>query len=727
MLKTQIMTMTMMKRGQGDGQNDIMMILYSMIMISVIEWIFRNIPIVAVSLTEFAKPHVNTWISERRKAIVPKMLMDQSTPTQKPLNSITLCRNYAADAGGSKGKDESNPLIEKVDAVLDHICSLDNAHHIRMETRVSLNTEREIALSTKNDLTAKVRQFTGTNENRTEILLTSRDLSVTAIRAWIDEVHDAFAAEKNNKLGTKLFYFEEIGGAPEMRLEMGAPGQKPTSSYKWEAMPRALTFSMTEFKTNKSFTNVYGHHVDDLRERLDLFLNHPEWYEARGLPHTLSFLLSGITGAGKTSTFKSISKDTRRHPIIVRLRPYTTQQQLKNLFFNETLVVQTADGQKQTLKIPLHKRFIIFEDIDCSSDVVLDREMFPLKAPPEGDAVTLDFLLNLFDGILERPNCLVGASANFVDRLDRALIRPGRFDVRIHFGHVDLSYLKDMFTRFYELPSLDGFDIGPALADIFTPAEVIECMCNHYKNPMAALKQLQQKMRVIKDIESDSEDGEECKEIEDLVAGGACELPGDSDDVVGGDSCPSALAHNPSLSGGVAVGSCEMPSVAVGPSLSGEVAGVAVGASVSDDSASVAGSAGELPDLPDMRVPAAPNQSPSFPVNPTETPPPQTTMPSQLSQVKIAGFEPPPRTNPQGDQGTFAIPYFTGNPSQLQQKQLSATQAAFMGFSGGLSGGDDLWSSPMFEDAKPPPGAPPFTMAMFAGSTRSNTDLNPLP
>jgi hypothetical protein len=47
----------------------------------------------------------------------------------------------------------------------------------------------------------------------------------------------------------------------------------------------------------------------------------------------------------------------------------------------------------------------------------------------------------------------------------------------------------------------------------------------------------------------------------------------------------------------------------------------------------------------------------------------------------------------------------------------------FASFSGGS---DDLWSNPMFEDAKPPPGAPPFDISMFAGSIRAPTNLNPI-
>ena len=40
-------------------------------------------------------------------------------------------------------------------------------------------------------------------------------------------------------------------------------------------------------------------------------------------------------------------------------------------------------------------------------------------------------------------------TTNYVDRLDPALIRPGRVDVKHYIGHVDAVSAKTMFLRFY--------------------------------------------------------------------------------------------------------------------------------------------------------------------------------------------------------------------------------------------------------------------------------------
>jgi truncated hemoglobin YjbI len=265
-------------------------------------------------------------------------------------------------------------------------------------------------------------------------------------------------------------------------------------------MPKTLTFNMNEFKTSKSFSNVYGNHVDELKERLDLFVNHPEWYAERGIPHSLGIMLHGIPGAGKTSTIKAIAKDTHRHIFNLSLRAFTTQKQLLNLFFNESVVVHKYDGSKTTYNIPINRRVYVIEDIDCMTDVTLDRTLIQTHGqsaqtqPQEGagDAVTLSFLLNLLDGVLETPGRILVITSNYPEKLDKALVRPGRIDVKIEFKNASREFIREMVERFYSKPvALET--IPPELDNIFTPAEVMESLCTYFKDADGAIKHMLQK------------------------------------------------------------------------------------------------------------------------------------------------------------------------------------------------------------------------------------------
>ena len=456
-----------------------------MMMINAIEWIFRHLPAVA----EYGKTYLNERFNKKKDTWKP--LIDKHKKDAQEISSITMTRIFK---DGEKPNERiDNITVEKVDAVLDFICALDAAKHVRMDVRTSLNSAEEIELTPL--LRAKVKQNGGTDGSSTELILYSKILKISDIRAWVDEVHNNYVAEKNNKLGNKIFYFNEIVTEPTVMTDMSDTAG-PKKVYRWDNMPKMLSFNMNEFKTSKSFNNVYGHHVDELKERLNLFVNHPDWYMERGIPYSLGIMLHGVPGAGKTSTIKAIAKDTNRHIFNLSLRPYTTQRQLTNLFFNETVHVQTYDGGKQTLKIPLNKRVYVIEDIDCLTDVVMDRAITkePLAANKEGEALTLSFLLNLLDGVLETPGRILVITSNYPDKLDRAFVRPGRIDVRIEFKHASREFIQDMINKFYSMDlALDA--VPEELSDKFTPAEVMESMCNNFKSPTGALAYLVKKLQ----------------------------------------------------------------------------------------------------------------------------------------------------------------------------------------------------------------------------------------
>ena len=487
-LKTQIMTMFMMKASRpGEGStSDIFQILYGMMVMNIIETLFRNLPAFVVV--------AQTWVTGKLK---PKHdawqpLLENATREKQQINSISMTRVFNPKSSTSDTKAD-NVYVEKVDAVIDYLCSLDSAKHVKIDTRYTLNSTEEIELTPLLKAKVKKTEESGEEGSMMEIVVYSTTLKVSEIRQWIDEIHTNYLFEKNNQLGNRTYYFNEVPVEPLIQIEMDPAGGPPKQSYRWENMPKMLSFHMNEFNTSKSFQNVYGNHVDELKERLDLFVNHPDWYMDRGIPHSLGIMLHGVPGAGKTSTIKAIAKDTHRHIFNLSLRPYTSQRQLINLFFNETVVVFGHDGNKQTLKIPLNRRVYVIEDIDCLTDVVLDRNLVGNSASKDGDAVTLSFLLNLLDGVLETPGRILIITSNFPDKLDRALVRPGRIDVTIEFRNANREFILDMVNKFYE-SAYKVDDIPVELENVFTPAEVMESLCTYFKDAKKAIQHMRTKL-----------------------------------------------------------------------------------------------------------------------------------------------------------------------------------------------------------------------------------------
>ena len=58
-------------------------------------------------------------------------------------------------------------------------------------------------------------------------------------------------------------------------------------------------------------------------------------------------------------------------------------------------------------------------------------------------------ILNILDGIHHTNGLITIMTTNFVDRLDKALIRPGRIDYRIKFNYAVKEQIEQMYNVFF--------------------------------------------------------------------------------------------------------------------------------------------------------------------------------------------------------------------------------------------------------------------------------------
>jgi hypothetical protein len=173
------------------------------------------------------------------------------------------------------------------------------------------------------------------------------------------------------------------------------------------------------------------------------------------------------------------------------------------LFFNEEIHVFNGTNTEKFV-IPVHERLYVIEDIDAMGDSVLRREwkkpVSTLEEKPKktGDAwldssqedekeiIDLSFLLNLLDGTLESSGRILAVSSNFPERIDRALIRPGRIDMIVHFKKCNQKILSEMLESFY-----DRNIQGSACEDYkWSPAEVNQILFRNFSSSTDAIEEL---------------------------------------------------------------------------------------------------------------------------------------------------------------------------------------------------------------------------------------------
>lgn len=438
----------------------------------------------------------------------------------KPPRNGTKFDSQASDKESKQSSIEfhyhanhEDPLIE---SLLEYICKQDETVFLRYSNNYKPSNENTFSLNYK-DVFCKIKTMDYTTDGKLILFvfdIFSSSLKLKELHEWIGDIKNLYEINKKNQLGNKKYFFKEFP-LPPMKDNQG--------NYIWNSANPKLKFTMTEFSTNKNLTNIFGEHIEEIKQRVDLFMNHPEWYQSKGIPRTLGLLLYGPPGSGKTSTIKAIANDTDKHIIRTALSDYTTKEQLNNLFFSETIEVH-SEGRSHFYKIPLNQRMYVFEDVDCLGNIVQNREtrfnqpeLSPLmdsngnhieyiqQLPTFDDsksspAIDLNYLLNLFDGILETPERLLIMSSNHPNVLDPALIRPGRIDINVEFSSLTDIHLKEMFDFFYkDVESYDSekYQFDPELFNKkLLPARVTQILGTYYKDPQSAYKELESLIKI---------------------------------------------------------------------------------------------------------------------------------------------------------------------------------------------------------------------------------------
>ncbi|XP_035938975.1 mitochondrial chaperone BCS1 isoform X2 [Halichoerus grypus] len=187
--------------------------------------------------------------------------------------------------------------------------------------------------------------------------------------------------------------------------------------------------------------------VRDVRE----FIDNPKWYTDRALAGELehSICLLSLTDS-------SLSDDRLNHLLSV-----APQQSL-----------------------------VLLEDVDAaflSRDLAAEN---PVKYQGLG-RLTFSGLLNALDGVASTEARIVFMTTNHVDRLDPALIRPGRVDMKEYVGYCSHWQLTHMFQRFYpgQAPSLAEAFAGRVLQGTtqISPAQVQGYFMLYKNDPAGAI------------------------------------------------------------------------------------------------------------------------------------------------------------------------------------------------------------------------------------------------
>lgn len=184
--------------------------------------------------------------------------------------------------------------------------------------------------------------------------------------------------------------------------------------------------------------------AESIRADLEWFYGARSWYAERYIPYRRGYLLYGMPGTGKSSLAHCLASELGLELYVV---------QLAQMGLDDTSL-------RRLFKLVPPKSLLLLEDIDClfssrqtkpSNDVdLVENEDGSFSTQiKQSSPITLSGLLNALDGVTGQEGSVVIMTTNHPERLDPALIRPGRVDRKVEMKPAGSQEIERMYLRFF--------------------------------------------------------------------------------------------------------------------------------------------------------------------------------------------------------------------------------------------------------------------------------------
>ena len=197
----------------------------------------------------------------------------------------------------------------------------------------------------------------------------------------------------------------------------------------------------------------------------------PRWYANRGIPYRRGYLFHGPPGTGKTSLSFAIAGVFGLDIYCISLlEPTLTEEDLGLLFNNlprrcvvlledidsaglirrdDTTETAETSGKEKRDKKDENSQISVeiakaFKSVQEKND----------KSKNNNQGISLSGLLNAIDGVASHEGRVLVMTTNYPEKLDDALIRPGRVDMKVAFTMASQTQIRKIFVRMYSADAI---------------------------------------------------------------------------------------------------------------------------------------------------------------------------------------------------------------------------------------------------------------------------------
>jgi hypothetical protein len=222
-----------------------------------------------------------------------------------------------------------------------------------------------------------------------------------------------------------------------------------------------------DFISYKTFDNLFFESKDNLIKIVNRFINSKDEYKRIGKQYTLTILLHGEAGCGKTSVLKALGNMLKRDIHTIHINSnleiddfnYIWFNNLKTSYFDSNCLkdkiihLPEIDYQCDTFLIDdLSKPLIDPSQNDLKQNIViqLNKNNDITDKKTKKDGLTKAFFRELLDGVNEQEGRIIVLTTNNIERLDPILFRDGRIDLKIKFDKMSSASLQSYLEYIFQ-------------------------------------------------------------------------------------------------------------------------------------------------------------------------------------------------------------------------------------------------------------------------------------